>query len=195
TYDWGDRNVILSSFYWCNIVAQIIGGKLAAMFGTKLILSITIVINSVASLLLPLSAQYLGSTGVIICRLTQGLSVGLINTSSYHILGIWAPAPERSRILSMMYTGHVLSSIFTNVMTGYICSSRVGWPFTFYLSGCLGVVWILPWIMFASDSPAKHKTISVQEKMYIQALIGGWEEPQVIKLLFKCLLKLSVQSS
>lgn len=55
------QSVILSSFFWGYVILQIPGGELAAKFGGKILLIISISINSIVSLLIPIGANYVSS--------------------------------------------------------------------------------------------------------------------------------------
>jgi len=42
-----------------------------------------------------------------------------------------------------------------------------GWPLVFYIFGACTVVWFIPWLLLAYNSPHDHPRISPEEKMYI----------------------------
>lgn len=42
-----------------------------------------------------------------------------------------------------------------------------GWPLVFYFFGACTVVWFIPWLLLAYNSPHDHPRISPEEKMYI----------------------------
>jgi len=56
-------------------------------------------------------------------------------------------------------------------MCGYLISS-FGWESVFYVSGGLGLLWFICWIFLVYDTPAKHPTISIRERTYIENAIG-----------------------
>lgn len=62
-------------------------------------------INALVSLLLPTAAIKIGSYGVIVCRIIQGISQGFFFPSFFSILGCWAPVNERSRLGSFSLAG------------------------------------------------------------------------------------------
>lgn len=144
-------------------------------------------VNSTACILVPVMASYLGSYGVILCRVIQGISSGFFYSSTYNLLGFWVPTPERSRLGTIALSGDLLKklrftqflyfrsfagdsfgSIVTTSLVGYMCSIKWGWPSTFYLLGSFGYCWTFIWYLFGADSPAVHPNISKEEKRYIQ---------------------------
>lgn len=79
-------------------------------------------------------------------------------------------------------------------IVGYISSSFIGWPFTFYLYGVIGYIWIVLWFIYGAESPAKYRKISEVEKNYIESSLQTITTPQVyvvtiIKILPKAIEK------
>lgn len=72
------------------------------------------------------------------------------------------------------------------VLVGYICSTRVGWPTSFYVYGGLGYCWALLWFFFGANSPAEHKSISQEERSYIENSLEMREEVKVEKSFIAC---------
>lgn len=77
------------------------------------------------------------------------------------------------------HLGAKVGIILSSPLSGYICSSWIGWPVTFYIYGLCGYAWIVSFFFFGADSPAAHQTISVAEKKYIESSLGTSEEPKV----------------
>lgn len=107
--------------------------------------------------------------GVVVCRSIQGLAQGFLYPSAHNLMAKWAPLPERAKTLTYVYSGGPLGTVISNLVTGLISDSAAGWPITFYLYGSVSLVWCLLWFAFASNSPTEHKTISIEERNYINA--------------------------
>nr|AEE63170.1 unknown [Dendroctonus ponderosae] len=179
TFDWKNTGVILSAFYWSYALLQFFAGPIAHTFSPKWILTIAMVVNSGTSLLIPILAVHLGSGGVIACRVIQGIAQGFIIPLVHTMLGRWAPTEERSWINTTVYSGCSFGTIISMPITGYISASWLGWPFSFYLFGILGMVWCVFWIIFSADRPATHKSISLEERRYIEESLGQAEEENI----------------
>lgn len=52
--------------------------------------------------------------------------------------------------------------------SGILASSTMGWPSIFYISGSAGLIWSIIWLCFGGNSPNDSKTISPEEKAFIQ---------------------------
>ncbi|XP_066141650.1 putative inorganic phosphate cotransporter isoform X2 [Euwallacea fornicatus] len=172
TFEWKSTGVLLSSFYWSYAVLQFFAGPIAHMFSPKLILIIAMLVNSGTCLLLPTLSIHLGLGGAILCRLFQGFSQGFIIPLIHTLLGRWAPTNERSWISTTVYSGCSFGTIISMQITGYLSSSRFGWPASFYLFGGLGVGWCVLWLQWGADRPATHRSISAKERRYIEESLG-----------------------
>jgi ACS family sodium-dependent inorganic phosphate cotransporter-like MFS transporter 6/7/8 len=114
-------------------------------------------------------AASLGPTGVIICRVVQGLNQGFLYPSMHCLLSRWTPLYERSTTSSVVYGGGTLGIVVSMIVTGAICGSSLGWPSAFYMYGGCGIAWAILFAIFAENSPSSHKKISAEEKHYIES--------------------------
>ncbi|XP_066250899.1 putative inorganic phosphate cotransporter [Euwallacea similis] len=172
TFEWNNTGVLLSSFYWSYAVLQFFAGPIGYMFSPKLILIIAMLVNSGTCLLFPVLSIRLGLGGAILCRVFQGLSQGFIIPLNHTLLGRWAPTNERSWISTTVYSGCSFGTIISMQITGYLSSTRFGWPASFYLFGGFGVGWCVLWLLWGADRPATHKSISAKERRYIEESLG-----------------------
>nr|CAI5832789.1 unnamed protein product [Callosobruchus analis] len=172
TYNWNNKNVVLSSFFWGYILPQVFMAVASKRYGTKKILAISMSINCITCLLTPFIADKFGSYGMMACRALQGFSQAAILPALYNVLSQWAPPAERSFLGALGGSGALLGVIVTMPVTGLLCSSSWGWPSSFYLNGALGLLWLVLWILIAADTPYEHKFISESEKSYITSSLG-----------------------
>ncbi|XP_063915675.1 putative inorganic phosphate cotransporter [Zophobas morio] len=166
--EWDNTDVILSSFFWGYILPQVGAGQLSEYFGPKWFLCGTMTIGSVFNIAVPPMAAAFGSTGVIICRVIQGLNQGFLYPSIHNLISQWSPIAERARVSNVVYAGASLGIAIAMPLTGAIAGSELGWPTAFYGIGGAGVAWALIFAIFAENSPTSHKKISKEELMYIQ---------------------------
>ena len=64
----------------------------------------------------------------------------------------WVPETEKSAFNSFAISGGTFGSIITNPMCGQIIAS-LGWEAVFYITGSIGLVWCVVWVLLARDSP------------------------------------------
>ncbi|KAJ8923269.1 hypothetical protein NQ315_001826 [Exocentrus adspersus] len=173
------KNLMLSSFFWGYVVFQVLAGELAKKYGPKLLLGVSIFINSIFLLLLPYFGAQFGYLGVIACRVIQGLTQGPLQPCCHNLLSKWVPRQERARMGNFVYSGAPLGVLIALPTAGAISSSSVGWPVVFYLYGSIGILWTILWFVFGSESPSVSKMISEEEKRYIQKSTSVHEEKTV----------------
>lgn len=62
-----------------------------------------------------------------------------------NILSKWIPVSERSRALSLVYSGMYLGSV-TGLAVSPILIQKFKWPSVFYSFGSLGSIWFALWL-------------------------------------------------
>ncbi|XP_046750763.1 putative inorganic phosphate cotransporter [Diprion similis] len=174
-YEWSEytQGIILSSFFWGYMVAQIPGGIAVAKFGGKYPLGIGLLLAGVLTLLTPTVVEAYGAKGLIVLRILMGLSGGAIYPSFSFLTGHWAPPNERSKIGSMIMSGSLLGTIVANALSGVLIeNSSIGWPIVFYFFGGFSVLWFCAWTLFCYSRPEIHPFITDEEKKYLEETIN-----------------------
>ncbi|XP_068633427.1 putative inorganic phosphate cotransporter [Battus philenor] len=174
-FEWSKKiqDTVLASFFWGYMLLQIPAGQLAHRYGSRYLLTGALLINCIVFFCMPWAAYYGGWIWVVILRIAQGLSQACIIPGMHTFLGKWAPLKERSRLTAWAYGGQAIGPVIGLPITGFIASSRLGWPGIFRFYGVLsGLVGALIWCMI-SDTPAKHPKISYTERQYIENDLGS----------------------
>ncbi|GAB1861750.1 Vesicular glutamate transporter 2 [Camponotus japonicus] len=169
-FEWSPaiQSAILSSFYWCYILSQMLGGVLTQYFGTKTIFGGSQVVTAVCSLLMPTAAK-IHYGAMIALRSIQGIASGLTWPAMYAVIGHWIPPVERSRFMSS-FQGFSIGIGLTYPLCAFIIV-HFGWRVVFYTTGSIGLVWCIFWYFCAFDTPASHPRISKLELRYIQECV------------------------
>ncbi|XP_011207535.2 putative inorganic phosphate cotransporter isoform X1 [Bactrocera dorsalis] len=188
-YDWDSstKSLILSSFFWGYVVAQVPAGLLAKRFGGKLVLGIATVLASIITMLHPWAAS--GGSWQVICflRVLIGLTQGVLYPSVHTLLAKWAPRTERSFLATSVYSGAQFGTVIILATSGFIFDSSMGWPGIFYISGAVALAWSILFLVFGADSPKDSKVISKQEREYIEHLTGSGSESKSLPVPWKSL--------
>ncbi|PNF31193.1 putative inorganic phosphate cotransporter [Cryptotermes secundus] len=172
-WDESVQGIILGSFFYGYVVTQIPGGRLAELYGGKLVFGLGVLITGILTTLSPLAAK-LGTSFFIVIRVLEGLGEGVTFPSMHVMLARWIPPSERSKFSAYVYAGSNFGTIISMPLSGYLCSLEFlgGWPLSFYIFGGLGVVWFMVWLFVVYDTPALHPYISIQEKNHIISQVG-----------------------
>ncbi|XP_011178032.1 putative inorganic phosphate cotransporter [Zeugodacus cucurbitae] len=173
-YAWSEqtKSHVLSSFFCGYVLLQIPAGEWARRLGGRFLLLVSIGLNSILTLLTPLSVSIGDWPLLCALRFTQGLLQGVILPAVATILSKWAPVEERSALQTFIYSGLQLGIVVMLGTSGKLCSSSWGWPSTFYLPGILGLIWSALWYVFGASTPRDCKHISVEERDMIENSLG-----------------------
>lgn len=172
-YNWDNKtqSLLLSSFFWGYVVTQIPGGYLAHKYGAKFTLFIGLSVCSVLALMTPIAAEIGSWQLVCALRVIQGLCQGVVFPSTHTFLSKWAPVEERGRLVTYCYSGTQFGTVVMLAASGFIASSYLGWPSIFYVSGFAGILWAFVWVLYAASQPSDHKSISDDERRYIESAL------------------------
>lgn len=162
----------MSSFFWGYVVTQVPGGQLAERCGAKILLFGGVLLCSLLNILTPLCAAYGGWQLLCGLRVIQGLCQGMIFPCTHTLLSKWAPVEERGRLGTYCYAGSQFGTVVMLASSGVIASSILGWPSIFYISGAAGVLWSIAWFFLGANNPSEHKTISPEERQFIEKSLG-----------------------
>lgn len=75
-------------------------------------------------------------------------------------------------VLNFLRIGGPFGTVLSLPITGWISASYIGWPSAFYIYGAVGICWVAIFLIMGSESPAQHKSISVEERYYIEKSLG-----------------------
>ncbi|XP_072125414.1 vesicular glutamate transporter 3 [Mobula birostris] len=171
-FNWNPEIVglIHGSFFWGYIVTQIPGGFIANSFAANRVFGIAIFLTSTLNMLIPSAARtHFGC--VLFVRILQGLVEGVTYPACHGLWSMWAPPLERSRLATISFCGSYAGAVVAMPLAGLLVQYK-GWSSVFYVYGMFGMIWYIFWLLLAYQSPAKHPTITSEERTYIESSIG-----------------------
>ncbi|XP_067118854.1 sialin-like [Centruroides vittatus] len=163
------QGIVLGSYFYGFTCTQMAGGTITERLGPKNVFTGTLLISSLATMLIPCLSEY-GAALVIVLRSLTGLAQGVAYPAMYTLLSRWSPVVERGTLVAFCWTGNNIGTILSMTVTGYLCEYGFsgGWPSAFYLFGALGCLMFLILLLFLYESPESHPRISNKELLYIQ---------------------------
>ncbi|KNA19469.1 hypothetical protein SOVF_061400 [Spinacia oleracea] len=166
-FNWNSTTVglIQSSFFWGYLLTQIAGGIWADKVGGKLVLGFGVIWWSIATILTPIAAR-INLPCLLITRAFMGIGEGVAMPAMNNMISKWIPVSERSRALSLVYSGMYLGSV-TGLAFSPFLIHKFGWPSVFYSFGSLGSIWFALWLAKARSTPSEDPELSPQEKRFI----------------------------
>src|SRR5882757_8942681 len=160
-YDSAAKGLVLSAVFWGYIWTQLIGGWMADRFGGHRVLAAGVAVWSLATFITPIAAGA-SFAALLAARVLLGLGEGVNFPSIHSLTSRWTMPSERARVLSFNYSGMYVGTVLALSASPLIIGS-MGWPALFYISGALGFVWVVFWMIFASDRPENSKRITPGE--------------------------------
>jgi ACS family sodium-dependent inorganic phosphate cotransporter len=166
-YDAAAKGLVLSSFFWGYLWLQLLGGWMADRFGGKRVLATGVAVWSVATFLTPPAASI--SFGALLAmRALLGAGEALNFPAVHSIAARWTIESERARALSLHFSGVAFGTMIALIISPLIVLTS-GWPSVFYISGALGLVWLVAWQLKAADGPEDCRGVSPDELALIMA--------------------------
>ncbi|KAG5877727.1 hypothetical protein JTB14_037177 [Gonioctena quinquepunctata] len=74
--------------------------------------------------------------------------------------------------ISFQISASPVGTVVCMLVTGYIAAGWHGWPMALYLFNGIGLLWCLLFAYFGCNAPALHKTITPEERFYIESSLG-----------------------
>jgi MFS transporter, ACS family, solute carrier family 17 (sodium-dependent inorganic phosphate cotransporter), other len=166
-YDASAKGLVLSSFFWGYLWLQLLGGWMADRFGGKNVLAAGVALWSVATFLTPLAASI--SFGALLAmRALLGAGEALNFPAVHSIAARWTIGSERARAISLHISGVAFGTMIALLISPAIVIA-FGWPSVFYISGALGLVWLVAWQLKAANGPEECRGVTSDELGLIMA--------------------------
>ena len=139
----------LTSYLVANAIVLPLTGWLAAFFGRKRLLTIAVVGFTTTSFLCGLAPTL---PFLVVCRLLQGLTGGVLQPMSQAIMLEAFPPEKRGRAMAFWALGIVVAPILGPVLGGWL-TDNYSWRWVFYVNLPIGIISILMTRAFIFDPP------------------------------------------
>jgi ACS family hexuronate transporter-like MFS transporter len=155
----GTINGIFQFFYAFGLLAF---GRLVDKVGSKVGYTISITLWSIFAMAHSLARN---TVGFVIAR--SGLGIGEAGNfpSAIKAVAEWFPKKERALATGIFNSGANIGAVVAPIMVPLLLSS-VGWRMAFLITGSLGFIWLVFWLLLY-EIPAKKKGLGKAEFDYI----------------------------
>lgn len=114
--------------------------------------------------------------GFMSARVALGLTEGGNFPGAIKAVAEWFPVRERALATGVFNAGTNVGAVICPIAVPWLYG-HVGWAATFYITGALGLVWLVFW-WWLYEAPAQHPRVTPAELAYIQAGQTAPEAPQ-----------------
>src|SRR6516225_5500741 len=124
------------------------GGKLADLFGRRLIFVVGLIVFTASSLACGLAG---GATVLIAARVIQGLGAALMNPATLSIITVTFPPRQRGTAIGI-WAGVSALALAIGPLVGGIITERVNWNWIFFVNVPVGLAGIAASFVFIDES-------------------------------------------
>jgi MFS transporter, ACS family, hexuronate transporter len=159
----GDYATIVFWFQFAYAVGYISFGRVVDLVGARMGYTVAIVIWTISHM-----AHGLASGVASFAAARFGLGIGESGNFPSGIRAVtdWFPQKERAFAIGIFNAGANIGAIVTPLLVPFLVLT-FGWREAFYITGLLGIVWLVAWRMFYSH-PAQHKHVTPGELAWIR---------------------------
>lgn len=143
--------------------SQFFSGKMYDKIGTRRGFVVSVLIWGLADSLTSLSRGKISLTSF---RMMLGLGEAGPWPGSAKSNAEWFPQNERALAQGLFGAAASIGSILAPIVI-LMLYLAIGWKLTFVVVGTLGLMWIIPWLIFNKKGPKEHKWITKKERDYI----------------------------
>lgn len=171
-FTWSETDFarIVIAFTAAYAVGLLVSGWFIDKVGTRIGYAVTIVIWSVAGMLHALAR---GAFGFGLARIGLGLGEAGNYPAAMKTVAEWFPQKERGLATGLFNAGTSIGVVVAVVLVPIILRNY-GWQEVFWITGALGFVWLVAWLIFY-EIPARQSRLSTAERDYI---LLGQDSPE-----------------
>ena len=166
-----DYSNLIVAFQAAYAAGMLLTGRFIDRVGTRIGYAIVMVVWSLASMGHALCTSLFSFTAA---RSLLGFSESGVFPASIKSVSEWFPKKERAFTTGIFNSGTSIGAILAPLFVPWILT-HLGWRWSFFITGALGFVWLVPWLIFYKK-PEDHKYCSPSELAYIQQ-----DSPQKIR--------------
>ncbi len=148
-------------------VLYVAGGRLLDLMGTRHGFLLIMLWWSIACALHGLAFSF---GFLLLARCLLGMGEGGGFPAATRVVAEWVPPHRRSTAMGMINAGTAVGSVLAPPLIGLVLLT-IGWRAVFFISGAIGLAWVLWWCIGYRDVGESSKFAAVQEKPALLKLI------------------------
>lgn len=99
---------------------------------------------------------------LLLIRSVMGAVESVVLPTIQRILANWVPASKKSLSVATVYSGFQIGTVCAYLLSPSVMD-EFGWRGLFYIYGLVGALWLIPWWIFAKDSPESSNAVTMME--------------------------------
>jgi MFS transporter, ACS family, hexuronate transporter len=171
-FEWTETDFarIVMAFTAAYAIGLLVSGRVIDKVGTKVGYAVTVVVWSLAGMFHALARS---ATGFGIARIGLGLGEAGNFPAAMKTVAEWFPTRERALATGIFNAGASIGVVVALLLVPIILN-YYGWQEVFWITGGLGFIWLIFWLIFY-EIPSKQKRLSSDEYALIKSGQEGEE--------------------
>jgi len=181
-FNWSEKDYahIVMAFTAAYAIGLLVFGRFIDKVGTKMGYTVMIVIWSLAGML---HAVARSAFGFGVARVGLGLGEAGNFPAAVKAVAEWFPKKERALATGIFNSGTSIGVVVALLIVPWILSNY-GWQEVFWITGALGFVWLIFWLILY-DVPSRQRRLTSEEYLLItsgqETASEGSEESKPVK--------------
>jgi MFS family permease len=138
--------LLLSAFFWTYALFQIVSGWLSDRYEVRWIYAVGFLVWTAATISTGLVSTF---ALFLIFRLFLGIGESVTYPATSRILAAVVPENRRGLANSLVDLGARVGPAAGILLGATLLTTGQGWRTIFFLTGSLGILWLIPWMWFA----------------------------------------------
>jgi D-galactonate transporter len=159
-----EMGALLGAFFWTYAFFQLPSGWFIDRVGARVAYTVAVVWWSLFTAATALGRGFASLFGA---RLLLGVGEAPAYPTNAKVVSEWFPKRERAFATSIFDSGNRAGTALSLPIVTVIID-RLGWRWSFVITGLLGFVWAVAWIWIYRP-PRQHRWVTTQEREYIEA--------------------------
>ena len=165
------QGLALSAFFWTYTAMQIPMGRIVDRYNIKTVYAVSFAIWSVAAAATGLAT---GLWTLIACRVLLGIGEAVYLPGGLKVVSLHFKAEETAWPAGLFDLGTKVGLAIGTAVDVWLLV-RFGWRSLFFRTGLVGLLWLIPWLLFYPSSrpePRAHTPIPWRALLRNRALLG-----------------------
>ncbi|QBR52979.1 MFS transporter [Erwinia sp. QL-Z3] len=164
--------LLFSMFTWFYAMSQIPVGYILDRVGSRILYGSAIVLWSVFTFVMGFASHHIFATAtasfamLLVCRALIGVAEAPSFPSNTKIIASWFPDHERARATAFYSSAQYIGLALLTPLLSFIVA-EYGWEASFYLSGGVGIIFGIYWLIAYRD-PQDSNKVNDAELAYIR---------------------------
>jgi len=157
-FDAATMGFILGGFFWTYAFMQMPFGWFADRVGARISLAVAVVWWSIFTAMTAVARSFATLLG---CRLLLGIGEAGAYPSMAKVAANWFPSSERGLASAIFDSGSRIGAALSLPLVAWLISA-FSWQTSFIVTGLLGIVWAVFWVLIYRD-PEYHSSVTQEQ--------------------------------